>query len=246
MLQQIGDGLAPAQRRANGLIQRFINDLGLNVNQARGLVDRWRLVVVPFLAKFGEGLALKQHCNKKNKKGLLTGMKKRDIQTNGLECLSAVLSLCRRELAAPSATPSHHSPLLEFEAENFRLHALLKQRDRDCAEHLAAVHQLRDVRASLERKLADALREPLPPICYHPIPEVPLTPAGKDAGQWHLLARSLQMQTNAYKRELDAKGDELVRLRAAYHSLRASLSARGTETAQVAEATAACSSTEAP
>jgi hypothetical protein len=54
------------------------------------------------------------------------------------------------------------------------------------------------------------------------------------------------MQTNAYKRELDAKGDELVRLRAAYHSLRASLSARGTETAQAAEATAACSSTEAP
>jgi hypothetical protein len=172
-------------------------------------------------------------------------MKKRDIQTNGLECLSAVLSLCRRELAA-APTPSDRSTLLEFEAENFRLHAALKQRDRDCAEHLATIHQLRDTRASLERKLADALREPLPPICYHPIPEVPLTPAGKDAGQWHLLARSLQMQANAYKRELDTKGDELVRLRAVYHSLRASVSSRGMETAQAAEAIGACSSTEAP
>lgn len=173
-------------------------------------------------------------------------MKKRDHQSNGLECLSAIISLCRRELATPRATHSNHATLLEFEAENFRLHAMLKQRERDRAEHLATINQLRDIRSGLEKRLADALREPLPPVCYLPVPDIPLTPAGKDASHWHLLARSLQMQTNAFKRELDAKSDELVKTRAVYHNLKTSLSARGTEIAQAVEATAACSSTEAP
>jgi hypothetical protein len=164
---------------------------------------------------------------------------KRDHQINGLGCLSTVVALCRRELA-----PSHanHCPV-EFEAEILRLQTVLRQRERECAEHLATITRLRKTRSELEQKLTSA---PLPAIYHTVLPEIPIDARGKDAGEWHLAARTLQTHVNTYKRAIESKSEELVRMTAAFHGLKTLLSPPDKENAQVAAALASDSSTEAP
>jgi hypothetical protein len=168
---------------------------------------------------------------------------KRDHQSNGLECLSAVVALCRHEAAAPTTTRGH----IELESELIRLQTLLKQQEHECAESLKTIHHLRQLRGDLEHKLSLASREPLPAIYHAALPEIPIEPHGKDAGEWHLAARTLQTHAVTYKRALESKSEELAAMKAAYQSLTTLLSARSTGSAQEeAAAPAAGSSTEAP
>lgn len=169
---------------------------------------------------------------------------KRDHQFNGLECLSAIVALCRRELT-PHPTQTNHA-FIEFEAEVIRLSTMLKQRERECAEHLATINQLRQTRKELEQKLIIAAREPLPAIYHTVLPEIPIEPHGKDAGEWHLIARTLQTHVNTYKRAVESKSEELAMMKTAYQSLKTLLSPQDKENAQVAAALAAYSSIEAP
>ena len=163
---------------------------------------------------------------------------KRDHQFNGLECLSAVVALCRRELspAAPCSTT------VGLEAEILRLQLTLRQRECECAEHLATIHQLRQTRDELEQKLSSAE----PSLFRTVLPEIPIDPRGKDAGEWHLVARTLQTHLNTYKRALDSKSKELIEMKGAYQTLMSMLSARDKENALAAAAPADCSSSEAP
>ena len=166
---------------------------------------------------------------------------KRDHQFNGLECLSAVVALCRRELTAAPAPTNHR--LIEFEASILRLQTTLGQRERECAEHLATIYQLRQTRGELEQKLISAQ---LPDVYHSVLPEIPIEPHGKDAGEWHLVARTLQAHLNTYKRAIESKSEELTMIKAAYQSLKTLLSPQDRENAQAVGASAACSSTEAP
>jgi hypothetical protein len=169
---------------------------------------------------------------------------KRDHQNNGLECLAALASLCRRVLATPEAAGQ---PLnTELEAENFRLQAMLRQRDQECAEHVATIAQLRCVRTNLEQRLTEALREPLPPLYHHAIPQIPINWQGKDASQWHMVARSLQIQNALFKKDIDAKADQLAQIQAAYRNLKAIPSASDKGNAQAAGAPVSGWSSEAP
>jgi hypothetical protein len=171
---------------------------------------------------------------------------KRDHQSNGLECLSAVVTLCRRE--AVGASPAHTVRChIELESELVRLQTSLKQQERECAGGLETIRHLRKIRCELEHRLILASREPLPAIYHTGLPEIPIEPHGKDAGEWHLAARTLQTHAIAYKRALESKSEELAAMKAAYQSLTTLLSARSTGSAQEeAAAPAAGSSTEAP
>ena len=169
---------------------------------------------------------------------------KRDHQNNGLECLSGIASLCRRILAAAPAELSTH---IELEAENTRLQSTLRQRETECSENVATIAQLRTIRSNLEQRLTDALREPLPPLYHQPIPHIPINVQGKDAAHWHMIARSLQMQNSIFKKDIEAKADQLVHINAAYRNLKAALvSPQDKGNASAASNPAVGSSTEAP
>jgi hypothetical protein len=163
---------------------------------------------------------------------------KRDHQFNGLECLSVVVALCRRELT-PATTPLD---TIGLEAEIVRLQCTLRQRERECAEHLTTIQQLRQTRSELEHQLSEA-------ACgmYHSVlPELPVDSRGRDAGEWHLAARTLQTHVSAYKRAIDTKSEEYATLKKAYCGLMTLLSAPDREIALAAVGFPACSSTEAP
>lgn len=166
---------------------------------------------------------------------------KRDHQSNGLECLSAVVALCRRELT----TVSIHTTLrlIDFETETIRLQTALRQRERECAEHLATIQQLRQIRNELEYKLNSA---PMDGIYHSVLPDIAIDTQEKDAGEWHLTARTFQKHMNTYKRTAEIKSEELAIMRVAYQNLKTLLSPQHKENAQVASVLAAYSSTEAP
>jgi hypothetical protein len=172
-------------------------------------------------------------------------MKKRDHQANGLECLSTIVSLCRRELILPHVT-SDRSTRFELEAENIRLQTILHQRECECTEHEATIAQLRGIRSKLEQQLTEAMQEPVPLLCRYTFPEIPLTPEGRDAGQWHMLARSLQMQLHTYRRMIDDKNEQISRMQAAHQKLKTALSSRDKESSQAVGVSVICSSSAAP
>ena len=177
----------------------------------------------------------------------MTCAKRNYQRRNGMviECIPTISQLCRRSILWEAQSHANGTNNQLLHAEITRLHATLKQKEQDCANHLAAIAELRQSGIRLEQKLAEVSRELFllqaeNHSCFHPSmpPEIPVTPLKKDAIYWHQTCRTLQMQNALLKRELDHKTEQCARLTEAYR-----VSPRGMEISKDTQASSTDSST---